>query len=316
MFPPPKALYLEPIKTTVQVFDAPFRITQVITLARTPALQRRADSGRLHHRDRHAQVPGVRRSRLLSARHGAALLARSAQALASSRYNSFPMSLLPLAASALTLGVLHGLGGDHLMAIAALSVGRAGDRRHRVIRTAVSFACGHTLVLATGAVIAVLFGVALPAAVSSGAERIGGLLLIALGVTGLWGIASGRAYGHIHREADGPSRWHVHVGHPSGHSATHAHPILPTAMGAVFAVSSLRALMLLQPFGADARALALPGVLLLVVLFGLGILLSMSIFGMLLARVLSIRAVSVLGQFAAGLVAIASIVLGAYWMST
>ena len=44
-FPAAKALYLEPIKTTVQVFDAPFRITQVITLARTPELQRRAASG-------------------------------------------------------------------------------------------------------------------------------------------------------------------------------------------------------------------------------------------------------------------------------
>ncbi len=84
----------------------------------------------------------------------------------------------------------------------------------------------------------------------------------------------------------------------------------------MFAVSSLRALMLLQPFGADARALALPVVLLLVALFGLGILLSMSIFGVLLARLLSIRAVSLLGQSAATLVAIASIGLGVYWMST
>ena len=43
------------------------------------------------------------------------------------------------------------------------------------------------------------------------------------------------------------------------------------------------------------------------ILFGVGILLSMSIFGVLLARILSIRAVSVLGQSAATLVAIASI---------
>ena len=225
------------------------------------------------------------------------------------------MTLLPLAASALTLGVLHGLGGDHLMAIAALSLSRAGDRRtRRVIRTAVGFACGHTLVLAIGAVIAVLFGVALPATVSSGGERLGGLLLIALGVTGLWGIASGRAYGHVHREQDGRFRWHLHVGHPAGHLATHAHSILPTAMGAVFAVSSLRALMLLEPFGADARALPLAALLLLVAFFGLGILLSMSIFGVLLARMLSTRAVTVFGQTAAALVAIASIVLGAYWV--
>lgn len=225
------------------------------------------------------------------------------------------MTFLPLAASALFLGFLHGLGGDHLMAIAALSVDGRSDRgRARVIRTAVGFAFGHTVVLGIGAILAVVFGIVLPAAVSSGAERAGGLILIALGFLGLWGIASGRAYGHIHRERDGRSRWHLHLSNPSTHPIAHAHPVVPTAMGAVFAVSSLRALMLLQPFGASAQALALPVVLPLVALFGLGILLSMSLFGVLLARVLSIRAVSVLGQAATGLVAVASILLGGYWI--
>jgi hypothetical protein len=224
------------------------------------------------------------------------------------------MSFWPLAASALFLGFLHGLGGDHLMAIAALSVdGKASRGPARVIRTAVGFAFGHSVVLGIGAVVAVVFGIVLPAAISSGAERAGGLILIALGGLGLAGLASGRAYGHIHRERDGQSRWHLHLSNPSSHAVTHAHSVVPTAMGAVFAVSSLRALMLLQPFGADARALALPVVLLLVALFGLGILLSMSLFGVLLARLLSIRAVSVLGNAAAGVVATASIVLGAYW---
>ena len=88
---------------------------------------------------------------------------------------------------------------------------------------------------------------------------------------------------------------------------------MPAALGAIFAVSSLRALMLLQPFGADARGLALPSLLLLVVLFGLGILLSMSIFGLLLARVLSVRAVERFGRSAAVLVALGSIGLGVYW---
>jgi hypothetical protein len=225
------------------------------------------------------------------------------------------MSFLPLAASALTLGFLHGLGGDHLMAIAALSVDGKVDRGHaRVIRTAVGFAFGHTMVLAVGATVAVVFGLVLPATISSGAERVGGLTLVALGALGLWGIASGRAYGHIHREIDGRSRWHMHLGNPAGHPMAHAHPIVPTAMGALFAVSSLRALMLLQPFGANAKALALPVVLILVALFGLGILLSMSLFGVLLARLLSTRTVSVLGRAAAALVAVASICLGSYWM--
>ena len=45
VFPEPKSLYLEAIRETVQVYDAPFRITQVVTLADTPDLRRRA-SGR------------------------------------------------------------------------------------------------------------------------------------------------------------------------------------------------------------------------------------------------------------------------------
>jgi len=85
-------------------------------------------------------------------------------------------------------------------------------------------------------------------------------------------------------------------------------------MGAIFAVSSLRALMLLQPFGPEAQALTLPLVLLLVALFGLGLLLSMSLFGVLLARVMSLGTVEAFGRAAAGMVAVASMLLGVYWM--
>jgi len=79
-------------------------------------------------------------------------------------------------------------------------------------------------------------------------------------------------------------------------------------------VSSLRAIMLLQPFSPDARTMALPALLGLVALFGLGVLLSMSLFGVLLARVLSLKTLSHVGRTAAGLVAVSSILLGAYWM--
>ncbi len=227
------------------------------------------------------------------------------------------MSLEALSLSALTLGFLHGLGADHLMAIAALSVAGPVDRRQaRVVRTAVGFACGHTLVLGAGVAAAVAFGLVLPAAVSSGAERVGGAILVTLGMAGCWSVISGRAYSHIHSDAAGRAHWHLHLGGQRAHAGGHAHSFVPTAMGAVFAISSLRALMLLQPFGAGAGTLALPALLLLIALFGLGILLSMSIFGVLLARVLSIRAVEQFGQMAAGLVAIASIGLGMYWILT
>jgi hypothetical protein len=40
----------------------------------------------------------------------------------------------------------------------------------------------------------------------------------------------------------------------------------------------------------------------------------MSLFGVILARVLSLGAVETIGRAAAGLVAVASILLGVYWM--
>jgi hypothetical protein len=198
------------------------------------------------------------------------------------------------------------------MAIAALATDRRGHhRRTRILQTAVGFAVGHMVTLAIGASVAMGFGVVLPAAFTGGAETLGGLLLIALGALGLWGVFTGRAYGHLHQEIDGPRRWHFHFG-----AASHPHPHsrVPTVLGAVFAVSSLRALMLLEPFGASAHALALPVLLLLNILFGLGILMAMSLFGVLLARVLSSGAVETLGRLAAGVVAVASILLGTYWL--
>jgi len=228
------------------------------------------------------------------------------------------MSFLALAASALTLGFLHGLGADHLMAIAALAVDGSADRRQaRVLRTAVGFAFGHAAVLGVGALLAVTTGLLLPAAVSSGAERVGGAMLIAVGGFGLWTLTSGRAYGHIHTNAESglQGRWHMHLSHGTDHPArTHGRGVMPVVIGALFAVSSLRAIMLLQPFSPDARALALPALLGLVALFGLGVLLSMSLFGVLLARVLSLKAVSAIGKTAAALIAVSSILLGAYWM--
>lgn len=223
---------------------------------------------------------------------------------------------MTLAYSALTLGFLHGLGADHLMAIAALTVnGSAEGRRTRIMRTAVGFALGHAAVLAVGAVLAVTAGLLIPAAIASGAERVGGGLLVAMGAFGLWSIATGRAYGHIHGmpSADAPHRWHLHLSRARGQGAHRHASVFPLIVGALFAVSGLRVVMLLQPFSLETHALAWPGLLGLIVLFGLGILLSMSLFGVLLARALSIRAVTALGRTAAAIIAVASIGLGLYW---
>lgn len=221
------------------------------------------------------------------------------------------MTFLVLASSAVGLGFLHGLGADHLMAIATLAVDRDARDRGTILRTAVGFAAGHAILLGLGATLAMVLGFSLPAAFEAGAEKLGGILLIVLGAIGAWGALTGRTFAHTHVEADGRFRWHLHLGratHPHGHSR------VPAALGAVFALSSLRALMLLEPLGSRAAALALPALLALVVLFGVGVLVSMSLFGVVLARVLSFRALQSVSRATTLAVAMASMLLGIYWV--
>jgi len=226
-----------------------------------------------------------------------------------------------LTASALALGFLHGLGADHLMAIAALSVrpaARAGSRTHPV-RVAVGFALGHALLLLAGSALVILLGWQIPVLVERTGERVGGVLLILLGAFGLWVAFNQRLYGHTHAHGD-PSHvhYHVHFGQAHGHPSD-GHQHLPGLLGAVFAVSGLRAITLMAPIGSalDGNVVAsMFTVAYLVIVFAAGILLSMSLFGIVLTRLLGspfvIRAV---GRSAAAVTALASIGLGIYWLA-
>ena len=114
-----------------------------------------------------------------------------------------------LISTALFLGFVHGLGADHLMAIAALSLAPAGEtpavQRTRALGVAVRFAIGHAILLAVGAGALIALGWSLPLVVERGGELIGGLLLIALGAVGLWGVLSGRVYGHLRHGGERPT---------------------------------------------------------------------------------------------------------------
>jgi len=220
-----------------------------------------------------------------------------------------------LTATALSLGFLHGLGADHLMAIAALAVnGRAGGTRRAPVGVALRFAIGHALVLLVGAGAVLLLGWQIPEVVERTGELVGGGLLILMGAFTLWVVASERLYGHSH--SAGWTDWHVHFGRRESHPESVAHSRGAGLLGAVFAVSGLRALTLLAPELAPGAAGSLTTLLYLVGVFAVGILLSMSLFGIVLARVLgSPRVAAVVGRGAALVTAVASIGLGAYWIA-
>jgi len=224
-----------------------------------------------------------------------------------------------LLASALFLGFLHGLGADHLMAIAALSVGGATDspavHRTRALGVALRFAIGHAVLLAISAAALLLLGWSLPLVFERAGEILGGLLLIVLGGVGLWGVPAGRIYGHTHRHGNEPApHWHLHIGRREHHPIPAAHTHLPTIVGAAFALSSLRALTTLAPFGDRLGAAPLWTLIVLITVFAAGILLSMSLFGVAFARAMSAAVAARLGQAAAIVMAVTSIALGLFWV--
>jgi nickel/cobalt exporter len=218
----------------------------------------------------------------------------------------------------LALGFLHGLGADHLMAIAALSLATPlGPARYgRAFWLAVRFAVGHAFLLSTGAAAALLFGWQIPVRVEQAGEFAGGCLLILLGIVGGWLALTGRVYAHVHPHAHGAdgahSHWHLHVGRVHSHRPA-VHTALPGVMGAVFAVSGLRALLLSLPMWNSSHAFG--QLFLLVVLFALGILASMSLFGIVLAHTLDVRRMTgQVARVAAAATAIGSLGLGIYWI--
>lgn len=205
------------------------------------------------------------------------------------------------------------------MAIAALSVRRPGSdpaAATHPVRVAFSFAMGHALLLLAGSATVVLLGWQIPVLVERTGELIGGVLLVALGAFSVWVVVAQRLYGHTHTHGHPPhTHWHVHFGHPSHHSADTAHAHAPGLLGAVFAVSGLRALTLMAPLG-QSGALAASALTLvyLIAVFAVGILLSMSLFGIVLSRMLGSAWLARVGRGAEVLTGVASMVLGIYWI--
>jgi hypothetical protein len=227
-----------------------------------------------------------------------------------------------LTSYALLLGCLHGLGADHLMAIATLSLARPaadGGTRPHPVRVAVGFALGHALLLVTGATAVVVLGWQIPVLVERAGEVVGGMLLIVLGVFTLWVALARRLYGHSHPHGHPPhTHWHVHFGNPGRHASAVRHSHIPGVLGAVFAVSGLRALTMMAPFGSLAGHDVLTSAMTLVYLvgvFAVGILLSMSLFGFVLARAVRSPWLSdTIGRAATVVTAVASVALGIYWI--
>ncbi|OUR99112.1 hypothetical protein A9Q81_11050 [Gammaproteobacteria bacterium 42_54_T18] len=217
----------------------------------------------------------------------------------------FELLSFPLLATGLGLGLLHAFDADHIMAVSALA---SDDKKTKAItRYASMWAVGHGSVLLLMGCVAILFGLAFPKALSLWAEFFVGLMLIALGFYSLWSLHKQRLQIKIHSHGD---IHHAHYVVKESNNHDHRPLFVGVAHGAA---GSAPALALLPAINQQSAA----STLLYLVIFSLGVLSSMTIFGTLLAyaqKGMGRIHTHLVDTFRAG-ISIATILLGFYWIS-
>jgi len=209
------------------------------------------------------------------------------------------------------LGLLHGVGPDHLAALGTLA-SRKGSVREAVA-VAFRFGAGHAGLLAAGAAASFALGFVIPEAFERGAEIFGGSVVALLGAAAVVEALGLRVHRHAHGESEDHAHLHLHVGRDHVHARGHGHRHGATLVGALLAVSGLRGLLLLLPVAASRSPAVLGGA---VLAFGAGVVLSMiaaALAGAGAVRLGGRFGLRIGGRWATGLVGAASFSVGVAW---
>lgn len=186
-----------------------------------------------------------------------------------------------LLATVFFFGVLHGLGPDHLAAITIFGSQGRNSSPHRLTFFATRFALGHALVIAVAGIAAKLGGSLLSPVAEARFDVAGGLLLVLTGIALILGLATGRLTLHSHQHAHDAGQHrhlHFHMLHRTQHR--HGHGTFAFVIGAFFALGGFRALLTIAPI---ALAPALLQSVLRIAAFTLGIIISMTLYGLVSA---------------------------------
>lgn len=220
------------------------------------------------------------------------------------------------------LGFIHGLGPDHCLAIGSLAGGGGNAPLGRAARVSLRFGVSHSIVLAVCAGAAILLGFVIPESWEGALEVAGGIALLGMGVWTIFSARDFRIHRHEHVHEKTPhahprrshrlerkhshSHLHAHIGRDHSHED---HPALSAVAGAFFALSGVRGLTLLLPVAlAQKPSLAIAGV----VLFGLGVVSSMLLFGA--AAALAVRFAGAWERSLRAVIGMASVACGAFWI--
>lgn len=209
--------------------------------------------------------------------------------------------------SGFVLGTIHAFDADHITAVTAFS-GKAADARKAALHGLV-WGLGHSAVLMVFGLVVIAFRFVVPPLLESVSEAIVGLMLMGIGAWVLAGLFRRRKI-HIHRhEHDGVE--HIHF-HSHLQEADHRHKHSMFLVGAAHGLAGTASVLVLLPLTLSQSLLASAAFLFV---FGIGTMTAMGIFAYLLGSVARMAAAGRLLPLFEGLAGIASIGVGALWIT-
>jgi len=217
-----------------------------------------------------------------------------------------------------TLGMVHALDADHVMAVSAMSNARPGPLR--TLGFCANWALGHGGVLMVSGLLLFGFGVGIPESFAHLAELFVGVFLVVMGLLCFWRFRRERIRLSEHRHGDVVHlHWQVEgsahadaTGDGRGSDRIGRHtPVMVGVMHGLAGSAPALALIPVVVHGDLLIALAY------LALFSLGVMLAMVIFGLgfgATQRFLQQRYLWIFNSFR-NLVAAGSILLGGYWIA-
>lgn len=194
-------------------------------------------------------------------------------------------NLYSLITLALSLGIVHALDADHIMAVSALSSSNINSRNS--IRFCLRWAFGHGATLMTIGGCVFLLGMAVPDQLSVYAEHAVGLVLVLLGLLVLYKLRQKNIHLHYHQHDGLPQHAHWHSHKNNNHSAMqhsddpHQHHHSAVMIGVLHGAAGSAPLLVLIPIAQLASPLY---GLLYLLFFSMAVITAMAIFGGLLGK--------------------------------
>ena len=195
------------------------------------------------------------------------------------------MTAIIMLMTSLGLGVAHGFDPDHVMVITDYASKNPGSRK--ALQFGLRFGLGHSLAVLVFSTIALTFKLMIPQSVTTLLESLAGIILILLGFKLLWSIIS-NWWHHKKDELHQHEHQHGAVEHKHFHKHSfkhqHQHNLDQKTITLIGVLTGLGGTASVMLFGPVLLAPNLAWAILFISVYGIGVILSMSIYGFLLTK--------------------------------